>query len=115
VTSFIVLFSSAADLYVTKHLDPYLRKMGSTSQSLLLRIVSKERRLAMVPDSVRKYCNLNSEGTAFDIPESGVVRQFRVVITTVEMSLFLRAMDLQVGFLFGIPKLCHILFMFHVY
>lgn len=87
--------NSAADLYVMKHLDPYLRKAGATSQNLLLRIVSKERRVNTIPENVRRYCHFTADGSAFEIPPPDHVRQFRVVVTTVEMSLYLRTMHLQ--------------------
>ena len=65
----LVLFvpvCSAADLYVTKHLDPYLRKTAH-SQELLLRIVSRERRINAIPESARKYCYYAKDGNAFEV------------------------------------------------
>ncbi|XP_070186287.1 3'-5' exoribonuclease HELZ2-like isoform X2 [Littorina saxatilis] len=89
--------NSAADLYVTKHLDPYLRKTPN-SQSLLLRIVTKERRINSIPESTRKYCCYSPDGNSFEVPPANVVQQHRVVVTTVEMSLYLTVMKLKGAF-----------------
>ena len=91
------LSHSGADLYVTKHLDAYLRK-SSNSQSLLLRILSKDRHVYTVPESVRKYCCFSPDGSSFEVPPDHVVRQHRVVVTTVEMSLHLTTMKLKGNF-----------------
>ena len=91
------LSRSGADLYVTKHLDAYLRK-SSNSQSLLLRILSKDRHVYTVPESVRKYCCFSPDGSTFEVPPDHVVRQHRVVVTTVEMSLHLTTMKLKGNF-----------------
>ncbi|KAK7471580.1 hypothetical protein BaRGS_00035778, partial [Batillaria attramentaria] len=86
--------NSAADLYILKHLDPYLKK-SQTNQPLLLRIVSKERRLTSVPADVKKFCCLSADGQSFEIPSEQIVKQHRIVVTTVEMSLQLTCMNLR--------------------
>ena len=48
-----------------------------------------------VPEVVRKYCCLSPDGSSFKVPPAQVVRQHRVVVTTVEMSLHLTAMKLK--------------------
>lgn len=85
--------NSAADLYILKHLEPYLKK-SHTNQPLLLRIVSKERRLTSVLPDVKKFCCFSADGQYFEIPSEQQVRQHRVVVTTVEMSLQLTCMNL---------------------
>ena len=80
-----VLPSSAADLYITKHLDSYLRKSGNSN--VLCRVMQPERRLHTVPQEVKKYCLLTSAGTAFRLPTKMDIEKYRVVIVTVTSSL----------------------------
>ena len=90
----VLFVHSSADLYVVKHLDPYLRK-SSGSQGLLLRIVSRDRRVHSIPEGSRKYCCYSSDGSSFEIPSASMVRQHRVVVTTLEMALHLTSMKLR--------------------
>ncbi|XP_048248196.1 helicase with zinc finger domain 2-like isoform X1 [Haliotis rufescens] len=84
--------NSAADLYIVKHLDPFLRRTGPIS---LRRIYIKERRVNTVPPEVQKYCIFNPENTAFEIPSKEDIMSHRIVITTVETSLQLTKLGLQ--------------------
>ncbi|XP_046550029.1 LOW QUALITY PROTEIN: helicase with zinc finger domain 2-like [Haliotis rubra] len=84
--------NSAADLYIVKHLDPFLRRNSSVS---LRRIYIKERRVNTVPPEVQKYCIFNAENIAFEFPSKEDIMNHRIVITTVETSLQLTKLGLQ--------------------
>ncbi|KAL8623914.1 hypothetical protein ACOMHN_054255 [Nucella lapillus] len=88
--------NSAANLYVVKYLDPYLSKVSKNH--LLLRIITKERRLESIPEAVRKYCCLSADGKSFEIPDAKLVRQHRIVVTTVEMAFTLTTKGLTGAF-----------------
>ncbi|XP_076439727.1 3'-5' exoribonuclease HELZ2-like isoform X2 [Babylonia areolata] len=89
--------NSAADLYITKHLDPFLRR-SSKGNTILLRIVSKDRRLISIPEGSRKYCCYSPDGSSFEMPKYHALTQYRIVVTTVEMSLRLTSMNLKGAF-----------------
>ncbi|XP_071510347.1 3'-5' exoribonuclease HELZ2-like [Diadema antillarum] len=56
--------NSAADWYILSYLDSFCQKRGDAVQ--MLRIYAAERRIASVPEVVRKYCPVDAEG--FHVP-----------------------------------------------
>ena len=73
--------------------------MKSPNEKVILRLVDKYRRIGTIPEASRKYCHFSSSNpSTFEVPHPKEILQYRVVITTVEMSLQLRAMNLQGSF-----------------
>ncbi|XP_061191305.1 helicase with zinc finger domain 2-like [Saccostrea echinata] len=85
--------NSAADLYLTKHLDPFLRKTNCNTK--IRRVYFKERRVNTVQPEVKKYCMLNSDRTAFEFPTHDDIIKHNIVIVTLSTSLLLSELGLQ--------------------
>ena len=83
----IVVYYSAADLYIIKHLDNYLKR--ANKMSLLCRIYQTERRAFTVANEVKKYCLLDDDESKFRLPTREDIQRCRIVITTVTTSLAL--------------------------
>ncbi|XP_071507763.1 3'-5' exoribonuclease HELZ2-like isoform X2 [Diadema antillarum] len=56
--------NSAADWYISTYLDSFCQERGDAVR--MLRIYAAERRIAAVPEVVRKYCPVDAEG--FHVP-----------------------------------------------
>ncbi len=80
----ILSFLSAADLYISKHFDAFIRKGGRCS---VLRVYQPDRRINTVPAVVKNYCLLSADGTYFEAPRREHILCYQVVITTLNMAL----------------------------
>lgn len=92
---FIVFYCyfSAADLYITKHLDPFIEKTKSNAK--IRRVYFKDRRVNTVDSKVKKYCMLNPDKTAFEFPTHEDITKHNIVIVTLSTSLLLAELGLQ--------------------
>lgn len=92
---FIVFYCyfSAADLYITKHLDPFIEKTKSNAK--IRRVYFKDRRVNTVQPKVKKYCMLNPDKTAFEFPTHEDITKHNIVIVTLSTSLLLAELGLQ--------------------
>ena len=68
-------FSSAADLYITKHFDAFARKNARVE---MLRLYFIERRISTVPSEVKKYCLLSRDSQNFMAPSREHILQKNV-------------------------------------
>jgi hypothetical protein len=85
--------SSAADLYITKHFDAFVKKNPSLS---VLRVYSHERRINTVPAIVKNYCLLSPDKQSFMTPSRESVLSHHITITTLSTSLSMsRLRDLK--------------------
>lgn len=83
----VIVIFSAADLYIVKHLDTFLKRSGN--QAMVKRVYFKDRLLYTVSPQVKNYCLLTPEGDAFLMPTRDDIEKCRVVIVTVTTSLVL--------------------------
>lgn len=92
---FIVFYCyfSAADLYIMKHLDPFIEKTKSNAK--IRRVYFKDRRVNTVDSKVKKYCMLNPDKTAFEFPTHEDITKHNIVIVTLSTSLLLAELGLQ--------------------
>ena len=89
------LYSSAADLYITKHFDAFVKKNPTLS---VLRVYSHERRVNTVSGIVREYCLLTADRRAFQEPVRESILSHHIVITTLSTSLSLSRLGDLKGF-----------------
>ncbi|XP_022318175.2 3'-5' exoribonuclease HELZ2-like isoform X3 [Crassostrea virginica] len=85
--------NSAADLYITKHLDPFMEKTKCNAK--IRRVYFTERRVNTVTPKVKKYCLLNRDLSAFEYPSYEDITQHNIVIVTLSTSLRLADLGLQ--------------------
>lgn len=90
---FFDCYFSAADLYITKHLDPFIEKTKSNAK--IRRVYFKDRRVNTVQDKVKKYCMLTPDKTAFEFPTHEDITKHNIVIVTLSTSLLLAELGLQ--------------------
>ncbi|KAK7002884.1 helicase with zinc finger domain 2-like isoform X1 [Biomphalaria glabrata] len=83
--------NSAADLYITKHLSSFVKKMGQSLK--VLRLNAPERKKDTVPDEVKQFC-YGSSGM-FQTPPKEAICQYQLVLTTVENSMQLTKLGLH--------------------
>ncbi|XP_059174915.1 helicase with zinc finger domain 2-like isoform X2 [Physella acuta] len=83
--------NSAADLYITKHLDMFIKKSIKTWR--ILRLYAQERKRDSVPPEVLPYCHLSND--SFSIPSKEYFQSCQLVITTVETSIQLSMLGLH--------------------
>ncbi|KAK3594867.1 hypothetical protein CHS0354_005940 [Potamilus streckersoni] len=88
--------NSAADLYITKHFDIFMKK--SNLSISLRRVYYKERRVYTVAPEVKKYCILSPDKSYFESPTKEDILNHRIVIVTLAESLVLTTMGLQGNF-----------------
>ncbi|KAL3877847.1 hypothetical protein ACJMK2_035491 [Sinanodonta woodiana] len=88
--------NSAADLYITKHFDIFIKKSNITVS--LRRVYYKERRVYTVAPEVKKYCILSPDSSYFESPTKEDILSHRIVIVTLAESLVLTSMGLQGNF-----------------
>ena len=91
VTLWCHIVFSAADLYIVKHLDNFLKR----SKVKLRRVYFKERRVYTVDPKVKNYCLLSQDQSSFDTPTKEDILAHRIVIVTVSTALVLINMGLQ--------------------
>lgn len=87
------LYYSAADLYITKHLDPFLKK--TNLKGILRRVMFAERRVNTVSPDVKRYCLLSADESSFVNPTLQDIECHRVIIVTLSSSLILTELGLQ--------------------
>ena len=88
-----IVHFSAADLYITKHLDPFMEKTKCNAK--IRRVYFTERRVNTVTPKVKKYCLLNRDLSAFESPSYEDITQHNIVIVTLSTSLLLAELGLQ--------------------
>lgn len=84
--------NSAADLYILRHLGPYVMKQPNVK---MCRVYYKDRRVNTVHPDVQKYCLLASDRSTFLDPKESDIRGHQVVILTLTSSLLLTRLNLQ--------------------
>ncbi|XP_041364208.1 uncharacterized protein LOC121379626 [Gigantopelta aegis] len=85
--------NSAADRYIVKYLDPFLKECNQENK--LRRVYFQGRRLDTVKSEVQKYCTITERKDAFISASHEDIIQHRIVITTVETSLELLHLNLR--------------------
>ncbi|BFZ02836.1 hypothetical protein BsWGS_05875 [Bradybaena similaris] len=83
--------NSAADLYITKHLDNFFKK--HQKKLSMLRLIAKERPVSSVPPEVLPYC-FCPMGKKFEYPNKEYIELQHLVLTTVENSMQLTRLGL---------------------
>lgn len=84
--------NSAADLYILKHLGPFLKKHPKIK---LRRIYFKERRVNTVHKDVKPFCLLTPDFSAFGMPSREDIENHQIVIVTLSTSLVLTNLGLH--------------------
>ncbi|OWF53235.1 helicase with zinc finger domain 2-like [Mizuhopecten yessoensis] len=84
--------NSAADLYILKHLGPFLKKHPKIK---LRRIYFKERRINTVNRDVKPFCLLTPDCSAFGLPTREDIEHHQIVIVTLATSLVLTNLGLH--------------------
>ncbi|XP_033763482.1 LOW QUALITY PROTEIN: helicase with zinc finger domain 2-like [Pecten maximus] len=84
--------NSAADLYILKHLGPFLKKHPNIK---LRRIYFKERRINTVNRDVKPFCLLTPDCSAFGMPTREDIELHQIVIVTLSTSLVLTNLGLH--------------------
>ncbi|XP_013417543.1 helicase with zinc finger domain 2 isoform X2 [Lingula anatina] len=85
--------NSAADLYLLRHLDPYVKKNSPNMK--IRRVYFRNRRVNTVNPAVKKYCLLSDDKQSFVDPTAEDIREQRVVIVTLSTSLLLTVLNLK--------------------
>ena len=80
----VCLHFSAADLYILKHFDSFVKNNPDIN---ILRVYSCERRLSTVPAQVKKYCLLSKDKQTIMLPLREDILSHHIVITTLSTSL----------------------------
>lgn len=87
-----VIFS-AADLYIMKHFDSFVKNNPDIS---ILRVYSHERRLSTVHPQVKNYCLLSKDKLSIILPVRENILSHHIIITTLSTSISLsRIRDLK--------------------
>ncbi|KAH9515064.1 hypothetical protein Btru_019075, partial [Bulinus truncatus] len=81
--------NSAADLYITKHLNVFVNKKSLK----ILRLNAPERKVSSVPKEVMPFCY--SPADIFETPPKDYICQCQLVLTTVENSMQLTKLGLH--------------------
>jgi len=80
----------AADEYIVRHFDRYIRDNAKSQSSFsVLRVYDPDRRTGTVSDTVKKYCLLDSDSSRFVAPTRDDVMSYDVIVTTLVASLML--------------------------
>ena len=85
---------SAADEYIVRYFDKYVRGPGRGAVSVL-RVYDTERRTSTVNDVVKRYCLLSEDRSRFLAPARHDVTGHKIVVTTLVTSLVLTELTVK--------------------
>ncbi|XP_022919640.1 probable helicase with zinc finger domain [Onthophagus taurus] len=93
--------NSAADLYIKDYLDPYVK--SGHPEATPLRIYYQKRWVATVHDTVQKYCLIDGDGSNsskknFRLPTIDEIKNHRIIVVTLSISMYLTTIGLPKGF-----------------
>jgi len=85
----------AADEYIVRHFDKYVRSTGNASNLSVLRVYDPDRRTSTVNDVVKRYCLLAADGSSFLAPTCTDILHYKIIVTTLVTSLMLTRLGLR--------------------
>ena len=94
-----MFFSRTADEYIVRHFHNYNARISAAvgCQPLkILRIYDKDRKTTTVGETTKLYCMLNDNRFLF--PSADEVESKQIVVTTLEVSLFLISLNIKGSF-----------------
>jgi len=83
----------AADEYIVRHLDKYVRG-GGTGVSVL-RVYDPDRRSSTVNSEVKRYCLLSADASGFVAPTRHDILHHKIIVTTLVTSLLLTKLSVK--------------------